>query len=484
MSSRPDSSPPWQAWAALLGGALPPLTVYLLTLAPGLTWAHNGADGGDLIVAAFSLGVSHPPGYPAYTLLAHLFSLLPWGSIAFRVNLLSALGASLAAGSLALCVNLLSPQKPGVNRLSAALAAAWLLAFSPFLWSQALIAEVYAPAAALTGFTVWQALRFRQSPSQINGLTLGLLWGISLGFHSTNLFLLPIVAWALLAPGGKKSAFAAGFALAGLQWVYPVARAGKGAFTWGNPVDFSSWWWLVSASLYRDYLFAAPPARWLERGLYLARALTIDFGLFAIPLAGLAARRLKAVSASASAVAAASGLVWCLFSIGYNTADSNDYLLPVFWAFCLLIGLGLSAALDKLNSTFGNYGVWLMLTALAIFFTYSLVTAWPRLSLKEDHQAEQFGQAMLTAAPPGALLLSADDRATFTLWYFQYALNRRPDVLVVDQDLLAFDWYLRALKLEPSQANQLLTEGQLTNRPVCRVFVTPQPGQMDCAQQP
>ncbi|MGD9101843.1 MAG: DUF2723 domain-containing protein, partial [Anaerolineae bacterium] len=63
------------------------MLVYGLTLAPGLTWAHYGADGGDLVTAAHTLGVPHPPGYPTYTLLAWLFTRLSLGNVAWRVNL-------------------------------------------------------------------------------------------------------------------------------------------------------------------------------------------------------------------------------------------------------------------------------------------------------------------------------------------------------------------------------------------------------------
>ena len=64
--------------------------VYGKTIAPGLTWANNGADGGDLISAAFTGGVPHPGGYPLYLLLAGMAQYLPVGNIAFRTNLLSA----------------------------------------------------------------------------------------------------------------------------------------------------------------------------------------------------------------------------------------------------------------------------------------------------------------------------------------------------------------------------------------------------------
>lgn len=97
----------WLPLAMFVSGFSLPLLIYYLTLAPDLTWAHGGGDGGDLIVAAYTLGVGHPPGYPAHTLIAHLFTLLPWGSVAFRVNLLSAIGAALAAGGVALAVSAL-----------------------------------------------------------------------------------------------------------------------------------------------------------------------------------------------------------------------------------------------------------------------------------------------------------------------------------------------------------------------------------------
>jgi len=47
-------------------------------------------DDGLFIMSSYFLGVDHPPGYPLMTLLGKLFTLLPVGSIAFRIHLLSA----------------------------------------------------------------------------------------------------------------------------------------------------------------------------------------------------------------------------------------------------------------------------------------------------------------------------------------------------------------------------------------------------------
>ena len=74
------------------------LLVYRWTLAPTVTLV----DSGELIVAARFLGVAHPPGFPLYLILAHLFSLIPIGSIAFRINFASAFFAALASGLITL----------------------------------------------------------------------------------------------------------------------------------------------------------------------------------------------------------------------------------------------------------------------------------------------------------------------------------------------------------------------------------------------
>src|SRR5215471_1070031 len=69
------------------------MSAYSFTLAPTVTLV----DSGELIVAAKSLGVAHPPGFPLYVMLAHIATLIPFGTIAFRVNLASAIFAALGA---------------------------------------------------------------------------------------------------------------------------------------------------------------------------------------------------------------------------------------------------------------------------------------------------------------------------------------------------------------------------------------------------
>ena len=61
--------------------------VYLLTLCPTVYWR----DSAEFVDAAFALAIPHPAGFPSYMPPANLLTYLPFGPIAFKVNLFSAL---------------------------------------------------------------------------------------------------------------------------------------------------------------------------------------------------------------------------------------------------------------------------------------------------------------------------------------------------------------------------------------------------------
>jgi hypothetical protein len=62
------------------------LFFYILTLAPTVTFE----DSGELITAAYRLGIAHEPGYPLFTMLGKVFSCFPYGNVAWRLNFMSA----------------------------------------------------------------------------------------------------------------------------------------------------------------------------------------------------------------------------------------------------------------------------------------------------------------------------------------------------------------------------------------------------------
>src|SRR5205809_340911 len=127
---------------------------YYLTLAPDLTLE----DSGELATGSFYAGVPHPPGYPVWTLFTWLFTVLaPVSNIAWRVALASAVAGALACGLIALIASRGSSMiLEGIEEFKtidrrwenalcvlAGYVAGMLIGFNGFMWSQAVIVEVY-----------------------------------------------------------------------------------------------------------------------------------------------------------------------------------------------------------------------------------------------------------------------------------------------------------------------------------------------------
>lgn len=141
-------------WLTFGATTLLTLVIYLITLAPDLTLE----DCGELAVASYYLGVPHAPGYPIWTLYTWFFTvILPFSNVAWRVAVSSAVAAALASGMLGLMVSRASSLMlegidwfKGLDRrweealcLVSGVVAAMLLGFNGFMWSQAVIVEVY-----------------------------------------------------------------------------------------------------------------------------------------------------------------------------------------------------------------------------------------------------------------------------------------------------------------------------------------------------
>ena len=189
--------------APLLAGASA-LLLYGWTLAPGLTWAHSSADGGDLLAAALTRGVPHPTGYPTYQILLRAAIALHGGEPARAGAWLSARSAALAAALLAdLGQRVLAGhgRRPtGRQRVAAGLGAlAW--AASPAVWGQGTVTEVYALNALFVALLLWLAWRWaaaRAGGGSGRGWLAagGLALGLGLGNHVSLVLLLPgLVAW-------------------------------------------------------------------------------------------------------------------------------------------------------------------------------------------------------------------------------------------------------------------------------------------------
>jgi hypothetical protein len=453
------------------------LVIYGLTLAPGLTWANSGSDGGDLITAAATGGVPHPTGYPVYILLVRAFQFLPIGSLAFRTNLLSALTAALAA---LLVYELVTRSLPSHNRL-AGLISAYAFGLSPLLWSQAVIAEVYALQTFFVVLILYLSIFPAFSNEKKSDLVFGLSTGLALGNHLTTVFLLPIFLastishreskWQLDLRSLSRRLMSLGMGLL-VYLVLPLRALAHPPVNWGNPVTLKNFGWLVSAQVYQDRVFALTlPSLW-ER-IQSAAALLLDqFGIvgLVVSLLGLVLF-LQPSSLQRSTLWIV--IVFSAFAMVYATIDSFLYFIAPVLSFSIWIGVGVEGLMEKISSRFQRTG-W-MAGLLFLFYLFAIAGGhWTQVDASRDERAEQFGELIMAQMPADTLVFAEGDQVIFSLWYFHYALHQRADIVVIASNLLPFDWYRETLKATyPSLSVPNLLPNAIIaanpDRPVCIV---------------
>ena len=460
-----------------------PATCYLLTLPPPLTWAHYGADGGDLATAIALGRLPHPPGFPTYLLLGRLFLHLPWGDPAGRLNLLSALSAATATALLAACTTHHAPRtthhatrstQSAIRNLQSAilnLQSAICLSLAPLFWSQALITEVYAPAALFSSAVLFLALR--RAPAWL----LGIVWGLGLGVHPTLLFLAPVVfAEGKTTKGAKELAMNTKDVIRNTQHVFrnsysvsfvsfvvrnesivvvvallvagllygPILLAHRAVPSpWADLDSLADWWAYVSGQMYHHYLFALPAAFWPRRLLAYLGLLARQFTPVGALLSLWGWARLWRERRSLALFTALTFGLFSLYAIGYNTVDSLVYLVPALPVAALWLAVGMRETAEWLERRRRWAGLLLFLIPVA-----QAVWGWGAMDLSGDDSAVRWARETLRAAPPNAMLVTSQDAATFTLWYVRDVLGERPDVLILDQDLWGHEPYRRMIACE------------------------------------
>jgi Flp pilus assembly protein TadD/phage shock protein PspC (stress-responsive transcriptional regulator) len=240
---------------------------YYLTLAPNLTLE----DSGELATGSFYAGVPHPPGYPVWTIYTWLFTVLvPVSNVAWRVALSSAVAGAFACGVIALLTSRGSSMiLEGIDALKgierkwedalcvvSGYVAGMLLGFNGFMWSQAVIVEVYTLSVLSLMGVLCCLLRWVYAPEQTRYLYWAFfLFGICFTNHQTLIVAAMGIEVAVLAARPKlgRDLFAANSIvyLVGL-----ILRATGGLETFENVIMFLIFNLVGIGSLYIVYWFS------------------------------------------------------------------------------------------------------------------------------------------------------------------------------------------------------------------------------------
>ncbi len=414
------------------------LALYTFTCCRTVHWA----DSGELIFAGAVLGIAHPPGHPLYSMLAHLFSWLPIGPVAFRINWMSAVfGAVAVVLSYEVAAETLRRLGTPPRRATGVAAfAALVFGLTVGLWGGSTVAETTTLHAALLAGLFWLVWRIAWVQPTGPALTQALgaaaaLYGFGATNHVAGILFLPALAVLLVSRCGREvlapKNLVVMFACVGLGlslYAFLYLRSHQNpALDWGNPETLSNLWWVVSAKQFQGGMArsAAGAGAWqalANRGAVLVGEWTpVGAGLVVVGLLGLARR----------APWLALFTLLCLVPLvvlGLKSAFILAYFVPGL----LLMTVALAVGCDVLLRRMPRVPVWATCAAALCLPAWSARAHYGDAALQDDYSAEVYGRTVLEHLDPNSAFITTSGDQAFIFWALQSAAGHRTDVAVIN----------------------------------------------------
>lgn len=444
----PPAPQRWESWvwpAALLAAWGWILTYQCPSIGLG--------DCGETVTAAWTLGVSHPPGHPLGELLGRLMTFLPLGTVAFRVNLLSSLAVMLSAWLVGWTVK----ERLVASGLCSTPAAwgwsvlgAWTLILNPLVLEQALSAKgtVYT-LSLLFSMCVLRSARFDGETSEKDLWKVAFWEGLALATHwPTALAGAGLAAWWAWERGPWKARAWMGAAVA--CWIgltayllLPIRSVRDPVLDWGHPTNVASFGWLISRANYTG-LESAGRTVWgvLRQCGVEGRTLLLAFPWAVLAVVGFIFLRRRHPGASRAYAAGLAIPVLAVAVVPVLTKET-DYLVSAYLTafqglWVLLATLGAAEtfrAAARAGRVLLFFAACLMAVALGWF-------AWgvPRWDISRWLLPHDLGVGVLQSLPKDAVLLGEGDTYVLAVLHDQQVEGLRKDVRLVPTIFLSEEW--------------------------------------------
>jgi hypothetical protein len=393
-----------------------------------------GFDSAELVVGAKHLAIVHAPGYPLYLLIAHGFTYLPFGDIAYRVNLFSVI---CLAGSVSVVYLILFRL---LQDHAIAVTSSLMYGWSLYIWASGLVAEIYAPQLLTLGVSGWLLVRMMQEPDKRTSLAmiLGAWFGITLGMVPSSIFfalglvvayrLMRIPMWVcLVAAGITLLVFSLSLLYFPLRYAAdPVLNlAGEynaeGVFQKVNLQTPEGIVWMLTAQQFGFLFFdegVLPSPRQLESflGWFLENYLVVGVAAGCLGL-WVDYRRRRA-------------MWWCwlvfflpftYFYTTYGAQDRETMFGPTYLLWAIPMGYGIRWMVDSLQQPLTRYGV---LAGLVMFF---LAAHFPLVDNHQNYRYRHQAEQTLQVLPPNALVFGGW-LDLVPMQYLQIMEQQRPDL--------------------------------------------------------
>ncbi len=379
------------------------------------------------------LGISHAPGSPFYIVVNWLVAQLPFGELAWRLNLFSAVAAAMASAFL-----YLSAVELARSRIAALVGAVALLTASVF-WEQSIVAEVYTFHAALLLASTWLLVRWWRTEARSDLAAAALLYGLSFGVHLMSWYLLP--GWIALVLVGNRSvlrrpreaALVAVGALAGMSTYlyYAVRPAMRPRYVEVDIDSVGAFFDYVTGGDFKQRMFAYDAhAMVTDRWPWFVDLLGDNVGWPLVALAtvgfvALARRNWRFFMLLAPTTALAA-----FYAMGYAVGDARIFALPGLYAIFIAAAVGVDASVASVRSwshrPIAPVLVSLVLaTTVAVERTNDVARNSVVLDRSRDHRYAEYARRILTSVERHATVVAGSDWIFHALAYQHWGVGLR-----------------------------------------------------------
>ena len=469
----------------LLAG-LTAFIVYLFTMAPSVIQI----DTGELAAVQATLGIAHPTGYPLYTIIGFLFSIIPLPfTTIYQLNLLAALYCAASVSIFTYTAKFMldsienfsvqkksitvkkakkdKKQKPEVEpskniftdlsesiKLLSVLFAGLALAFSKTFWFQSTSVEVYSFHLLLMSLIILSLFKayINRDETSDNIKSKSWLWFaffLALGFtnHMTTLLILPGVAYLYFIKWGfNKNTFVrigvmllVFFPVLFLIYSYfPIRASQQPYLNWGDPVDWERIYRHISGFQYQVWLFASTEAakkqfEYFINNLWSEYSITSLIILIGVVSAFIKARKLFLFLLI-------SFVFTVVYSINYDINDIDSYFLLAYVCLAFFGVLGFANIFYELSANKTVRRIAIPVIALPLLIQAYI--NYDKIDQSKTYIYEDYTKALMNSVEKDAIIFSYQwDYFLSASYYFQFVENFRRDVAVVDKELLRRSWY-------------------------------------------
>lgn len=436
-----------------------PFAVYLFTLAPTVSWI----DSDELSTASSLLRVAHPTGYPLFTVLGKIFTLIPSGNKVYMLNIMSAVISSAAVSlffnlmvflyaefKLRKSDKLISKNLSLTIIYNISLTSALILAFSKTYWKNANVIEVYSLHSFFLVLLIFLFLkancRYPDNDNLFKNEKYWLLFAFALGLsfanHMTTGFLALGFFYLYFSDYGfTKSSlknilylsipFVAGLTL----YIYLFVRADNSMLSWGHTFNFENFIAHVTGRQYNTAMFRSAGDlkiqfirffnEYPKEFVYLNILLIVP-GLI---LLYRNSRRLFYFTLIL--------FVSCIvLASNYNIFDIYPYFLLTSVITAIWIGFGLFFIIDKVKniSSALSYG-------FIIIFLIPLSLNFAEADKSRDYIVRDYVFNLFNSSSQNSIIISNYNPT----YYFQYVEKVRPDIIFINRDYLYNKWYVNSI---------------------------------------